>query len=85
MHIAPPLDTPSEMESLVPVVFDSFSSHQLNKFAPLSVVFCLPGCFFSTSVPLTATFLVRQHPVNEVFEAANEDEGSFRERTTPPS
>ncbi|KAH7816411.1 uncharacterized protein MONOS_16273 [Monocercomonoides exilis] len=83
-QIAPPLDIPSVHESLSPVVFEPFHSHQTNVFAPLSVVFCLPGVNFLSDVPSHTTFLVLQHPMNEVFEAVKEAKGLFREGTIPP-
>ncbi|KAH7830820.1 uncharacterized protein MONOS_4125 [Monocercomonoides exilis] len=70
--MAPPLDTPSVHESLSPVVLDPRHSHQVNKFVPLSVSFCLPGVNGTSEVPSHTTFLVRQHPTNEVFEAVRE-------------
>ncbi|KAH7829296.1 uncharacterized protein MONOS_15892 [Monocercomonoides exilis] len=85
MQIAPPLDIPSETESLSPVVFDPFHSHQVNEFAPLAVVFCLSGINFLSAVPSHSTFLVLQHPTNEVFEAVKKTKGLLSEGTIPPS
>ncbi|KAH7829269.1 uncharacterized protein MONOS_14640 [Monocercomonoides exilis] len=79
MQIAPPLDIPSAYESLSPVVLDPSHSHQVNEFAPFSVSFCLPGCFLLSSVPAHSTFLVLQHPMNDVFEADNEAKGLLKE------
>ncbi|KAH7819440.1 uncharacterized protein MONOS_15348 [Monocercomonoides exilis] len=46
---------------------------------------CLPGVNFPSEVPSHFTFLVRQHPTNEVFEAVKEAKGLLREGTIPPS
>ncbi|KAH7829207.1 uncharacterized protein MONOS_16346 [Monocercomonoides exilis] len=85
MQMAPPLDTPSVHESLSPVVLDPLHSHQVNVFCPLSVVFCLSGFNGTSAVPVHSTFLVRQHPMNEVFEAVREAKGLLMEGTIPPS
>ncbi|KAH7815060.1 uncharacterized protein MONOS_13817 [Monocercomonoides exilis] len=85
MQIAPPLDIPSETESSDPVALDPFHSHQTNEFTPSSVVFCLPGFNGFSLLPMNSIFLVRQCPINEVFEAVKEAKGLFREGTIPTS
>ncbi|KAH7822475.1 uncharacterized protein MONOS_16731 [Monocercomonoides exilis] len=85
MQIAPPLDIPSVNESLVPVAFDPFHSHQIKVFVPFFVSFCLPGVSLLSAVPSHTTFLVLQHPTNEVFEADKEAKGLLREWTILPS
>ncbi|KAH7829281.1 uncharacterized protein MONOS_15798 [Monocercomonoides exilis] len=85
IQIAPPLEAPSSHESFVPVVFDPLHSHHVNEFAPLSVVFCLPGVNLTSAFPSHTTFLVRQHPTNEVFETVRKAKGLLREETIPPS
>ncbi|KAH7825562.1 uncharacterized protein MONOS_15865 [Monocercomonoides exilis] len=85
VQMAPPLDIPSVYEFSVPVVFDPFHSHQVNVFVPFSVSFCLPGDNFPSAFPSHFTFLVLQHPMNDVFEAVKEAKRLFREGTIPPS
>ncbi|KAH7825128.1 uncharacterized protein MONOS_1495 [Monocercomonoides exilis] len=85
MQIAPPLEIPSEMESLSPVVLDPFHSHQVNVFASLPVMFCLPGLNGTSAVPLILTFLVLLYSINEVFDAVKDAKGLLIEGTIPPS
>ncbi|KAH7819178.1 uncharacterized protein MONOS_3228 [Monocercomonoides exilis] len=85
MQIAPPFEAMSSHLFSVAVVLDPFHSHQMNELAPLVVVFCLTGFNGTSAVPLHSTFLVRQHLINEVFEAVRKAKGLLREGTIPPS